>query len=157
MAAMGVYFIGFLPENRLVTVSDAIRVWDLATGRELRTLESSLQAISGFNGSDGGVTLSPDGTQLLIVSEDEEIRTLDLASGREVRRVKLPGDQIDSIQLSFNSEGHLLVAGIDNKRFKLWNLTAKKDRELGPTSKEFSRRSDSVATAGSSRFPITTP
>src|SRR5687768_10712035 len=45
MAAMGVYFIGFLPDNRIVTVSDAIRVWDLATGRELRSLESSLQAI----------------------------------------------------------------------------------------------------------------
>ena len=139
MAAMGVYFIGFLPDNRLVTASDAIRVWDLATGRELRTLESSLQAISSLNGSDGGVTLSPDGTQLLIVSEDQEVRTLDLGSGREVRRVKLPGDQIDSLQLSFNSEGHLLVAGIENKRLKLWNLTAKKDRELGPTSKEFSQ------------------
>ena len=70
LAAMGVYFIGFAPNNQLVTVSDAIRVWDLATGRELRTLESGVQAISGLNGSDGGVTLSPDGTQLLIVSED---------------------------------------------------------------------------------------
>lgn len=137
MAAMGVYFIGFLPDNRLVTVSDAIRVWDLATGRELRSLESSLQAISSLNGSDGGVTLSPDGTQLLIVCEDREIRILELGSGREVRRVNLPSDQIDSLQLSFNPEGHLLAAGIDNKRFKLWDLTAKKDRELGPTSKEF--------------------
>ena len=53
--------------------------------------------------------------------------------------MKLPGDQIDSLQLSFNPEGHLLAAGIDNKRFKFWNLTAKKDRELGPTSKEFSQ------------------
>ncbi|HEX7332844.1 MAG TPA: caspase family protein, partial [Pyrinomonadaceae bacterium] len=138
MAAMGVYFIGFLPDNRLVTVSDAIRVWDLATGRELRNLESSLQAVSSLNGSDGGATLSPDGSQLLIVSEDQELRTLDLANGREVRRVKLPGNQIDSLQLSFNSEGHLLVAGVEDKRFKLWNLTAKKDRELGPTSKDFS-------------------
>ena len=66
MAAMGVYFIGFAPDNRLVTVSDAIRVWDLSTGRELRTLESGIQAIAGLNGSDGGVTLSPDGTQLLL-------------------------------------------------------------------------------------------
>lgn len=139
MAALGVYFIGFTSDNRLVTVSDAIRVWDLATGRELRTMESGLQPVSGLNGSDGGVTLSPDGTQLLIVSEDREVRILDLGSGREVRRVKLPGDQIDSLQLSVNSEGHLLVAGIDDKRFKLWNLTAKKDRELGPTSKEFTQ------------------
>jgi WD40 repeat protein len=84
LAAMGVYFIGFTPNNQLVTVSDAIRVWDLATGRELRTLESDMQEISGLNGSDGGVTLSPDGSQLLIVSDDREVRILDLGSGREV-------------------------------------------------------------------------
>ena len=36
MASIGVYFIGFASDNRLVTVSDAIRVWDLSTGRELR-------------------------------------------------------------------------------------------------------------------------
>jgi WD40 repeat protein len=139
MASLGVYFIGFAPNNQLVTVSDAIRVWDLSTGRELRTLESGMQPVSGFNGTDGGVTLSPDGTQLLIVSGDQEVRILELGSGREVRRVKLPGDQIDSLQLSFNSDGHLLAAGIDNKRFKLWNLTTKKDHELGPTSKEYSQ------------------
>ncbi len=137
LAAMGVYFIGFVPNNQLVTVSDAIRVWDLATGRELRTLESGVQAMSGLNGSDGTVTLSPDGTQLLIVSEDREVRVLDLGSGREVRRVRLPSDQIDNLQLSFNSDGHLLATGIDNKRFKLWDLTDKKERELGPTSKDF--------------------
>ncbi|HEU4507742.1 MAG TPA: caspase family protein [Pyrinomonadaceae bacterium] len=141
IAAMGVYFIGFASDNRLVTVSDAIRVWDLSTGRELRSLEAGVMAVSGFTGSDGGVTLSPDGTQLLIVTEDtdSQIRTIDLANGREARRINLPDDQIDSLQLSFSPEGHLLAAGIVNKRFRLWNLTTKKDRELGPTAKDFSQ------------------
>ena len=141
MASMGVYFIGFASDNRLVTVSDAIRVWDLSTGRELRSLDSGTVAVSSFIGTDGGVTLSTDGAQLLIVSEDEDsqVRIIDLASGREVRRVKIPENQIDSLQLSTNSEGHLLAAGIANKRFRLWNLTTKKDRELGPTAKEFSQ------------------
>ena len=139
MASMGVYFIAFASDNRLVTVSDAIRVWDLSTGRELQNFESGMPSAAGVNGGDGGMTLSPDGTQLFAVLEDFEpqVRVLDLASGREVRRVKLPNDQIDSLQLSINPEGHLLAAGIDDKRFKLWNLTTKKDRELGPTTKEF--------------------
>lgn len=139
MASMGVYFIAFAPDNRLVTVSDAIRVWNLSTGRELQNFESGMPSAAGVNGGDGGITLSPDGTQLFAVLEDFEpqIRVLDLPSGREVRRIKLPNDQIDSLQLSVNAEGHLLAAGIDNKRFKLWNLTTKKDRELGPTTKEF--------------------
>jgi WD40 repeat protein len=140
IASLGVYFIVFTSDNRLVTISDAVRVWDLSSGRELRTLEADMiGGLSGFNGSDSGLTLSPDGTQLLLITMgiDPEVRIMDLASGREVRRVKLPDDQIDSLHLSFNSEGHLLAAGIHNKRFKFWDLTAKKERELGPTSKEF--------------------
>lgn len=138
MASMGVYFIGFSTDNRMVTVSDAIRVWDLSTGRELQNFDSGMPSATGLTG-DGGITLSPDGSQLFAVLEgvEPEIRVLDLAGGREVRRIKLPDDQIDSLQLSVNAEGHLLAAGIDKKRFKLWNLTTKKDRELGPTTKEF--------------------
>ena len=141
IASVGVYFIGFASDNRLVTVSDAIRVWDLSTGRELRSLGSGLIAISGFNGTDNAITLSPDGTQLLIFTEDtdSQVRIIDIANGREVRRVNLPENQIDSLQLSFSPEGHLLAAGIVNKRFRLWNLTTKKNRELGPTAKDFSQ------------------
>ena len=44
------------------------------------------------------MTLSADGTQLLMLSDNSspEVRFVDLASGREVRRVKLSGDPIDS-------------------------------------------------------------
>src|SRR6185369_1412636 len=38
---------------------------------------------------------------------------------------------------AFNPEGHLLAAGIHDKRFKFWDVTARKDRELGPVTKEF--------------------
>ena len=136
IASFGVYYIAFTPDNHLITISDAVRLWDLATGSELRTVPSDMTSISGFNGSDSGLTLSPDGTQLLLIN-DQEVRIMELASGREVRRVKLPDDQIESLQLAFNSEGHLIAAGIHNKRFKFWDLTAKKDRELGTTTKDF--------------------
>src|ERR1700741_663548 len=139
MASLGVYFIAFTSDNRLVTISDAVRVWDLSTGRELGTFESEMAGIAGFGGSNSGLTLSPDGTQLLLITMgvNPEVKFMDLAGGREVRRVKLPDDQVDSLQLAFNSEGHLLAAGINNKRLKFWDLTAKKDRELATTTKEF--------------------
>jgi WD40 repeat protein/uncharacterized caspase-like protein len=141
MAAMGVLFLGFTPDNRLVTVSDAIRVWDVSAGRELRTLESGTEAMSGFNGVDGGMTLSPDGAQLLLltVEADAEVRIVDLNNGRDVRRVKIPGDQVESLQLAFNPEGHLLAAGTGKKRLKLFDLTAKQEKELGPASKDFTQ------------------
>lgn len=139
MGSLGVFFIGFASDNRLVTVSDAARVWDLSSGRELRSLEIGMQGVAAINGSDGGMTLSPDGTQLAFLSEDVdmEVRVVELDSGREVRRVKLPEDRIDSAQVSVSPDRRLLVAGIHNRRFKLWDLTARKDHELGPTSKEF--------------------
>jgi len=139
MGALGVYFIGFASDNRLVTISDAARVWDVTSGRELSSLEVGLQGAMALTGGDGGMSISPDGTQLLLVTEDgdSEVRVIDLASGREVRRAKVPEKQIDSMQLSLTPDGRLLVAGVHNKRFTLWDLTAKKDHELGPTTKDY--------------------
>src|SRR5215213_4553232 len=139
MGSLGVFFIGFASDNRLVTVSDAARVWDISTGRELRSLEIGMPGAMAVSGGDGGMTLSPDGTQLLFVTEDNdtEVRVIDLASGREVRRTKIPENQIDSLQLSLTADGRVVAAGVHNKRFKLWDLTSKKDHELGPTSKDY--------------------
>src|SRR5215213_10280054 len=154
--SMGVYYIAFTPDNRLVTVSDAARVWDVSTGRELRNLQLGTEALSGFNGFSSSMTLSPDGTQLLLVSAgfDPEVMIFDLTSGRDVRHVKISGDQVESIQLAFNADGHMLAAGIHKKHFKLWDLTAKNERELGPATKEypqirFSRDGRLLALSGS--------
>jgi len=138
-AAFGVYFIGFPSDNRIVTVSDAARVWDLNTGLELRTLEASSIETSGYNGTDGGFTLSADGTQLVSLVDDDHVRVVDLASGREVRRVKISNDRIDTISFSFGPDGHLLAAGTVDKRLKLWDVDTKKEQNLGPTAKEFSQ------------------
>src|ERR1051325_10858974 len=139
MGSIGIYFIAFTPDNRLVTVSDAARVWDVSTGSAVRTLDLGQQAMSGFNGFEGSITLSPDGSQLLLLTNggDPEVMIEDLNSGREVRRVKIPGDQMESLQLAFNADGHLLAAGVHNKRLKFFDLTAKQEKDLSPTSKDY--------------------
>jgi len=138
-AAIGIYFIGFAANNQVVTISDAARVWDVTTGQELRTLQSStLPGTTGYNGTDGGMIISPDGMQLALATDDSEVKLIDLASGRESRRFKLPDNQIDSLQLIFTADGRVLAAGIAERRFKLWDLTAKKDQELARTAKDFS-------------------
>jgi len=139
MASIGVYFIAFTSDNHLVTISDAIRIWDLASGRELRTVGSGMPQASGFNGVDSGMTLSADRNQLVLLSEglDPEVRIVDLASGSEGRRIKLPEDHVESVHLAFSPDGHLLAAGVHKNRLKLWDLTAKTDRDLGPTAKEY--------------------
>ncbi len=140
----GMYFIGFTANGRVVTISDAIRVWDIATGRELQTLASTSLNVPGFSGGEGGAAISPDGSQLAtIITEGEkpEIKFWDLASGSEARSVDLPDKEINSAELSFAADGHLLVSGIVDKRLKLWDVASKGngiERELAPTTKDYS-------------------
>jgi WD40 repeat protein len=140
-AGFGVYFIGFASDNRLVTVSDAARVWDLNTGRELRTLELNSPATSGYTGTEAGMALSPDGTQFVMLDDDAEAqaRVIDLSSGREVRRVKLSDKRVDTISFAFTPDGRVLAAGVVDKRLRLWDVTAKKEQDLGSTTKDFSQ------------------
>lgn len=142
VSAFGIYFLAFAANGQIVTMSDAIRVWDVASGRELRTLDTSTLDLSGFNGTDSGMTLTPDGTQLALATSKpkDQIRFVELATGRESRSVDLPDRQIESLQLAFASDGHLVFAGIVDKRLKLWDVTSKElARDLGPTQKEYSQ------------------
>lgn len=141
LASIGVYFIGFGANGRtVVTVSDAIRVWDVGTGRVLRELETNSLNAASFTGGEGGFALSPDGNQLAVFAASGPRITLwDLNSGREVRSVNLPNELIDSLELSFTSDGRLFAAGIIEKKLKLWDVTAKTSgRDLATTLRDYS-------------------
>jgi WD40 repeat protein/uncharacterized caspase-like protein len=62
---------------------------------------------------------------------------VDLSSGREARRVKLSDDPVDSVQFAFGPDGHLLAAGVVEKRLRLWDLNTKKEQNLAHTTKDF--------------------
>ncbi len=141
-AIAGVSFIAFSSNDRLVTISDAIRVWDLATGQELRAIGTDTFGLIARMGGDGGAGLSLDGTQLALLVTDageSEIKFIELASGRETRSVKLQDDDLQVVDLAFTSDGHLLVAGINDKRVKLWDITSNaKERDLGTVAQNLS-------------------
>lgn len=142
MATFGVTFIAFSADGKkLVTVSDAIKVWDVASWRELKTLDTTSLTASGLTGGEGGMALSPDGNQLARVEDGgskTQIKFLDLTAGGEARSVNLPHDQIDSLDLCFTVDGHLLAAGIVEKKLKVWDVTTKQtERDLGPTTQEY--------------------
>ncbi|HSP62401.1 MAG TPA: caspase family protein [Pyrinomonadaceae bacterium] len=142
MASFGVTFIAFSADGKkLVTVSDAIKVWDVASWRELKTQEATSLNASSFMGGKGGMALSPDGNQLARVADagKAEIRFLDLTTGREARSVSLPHARIDSLELCFAADGHLVAAGIVEKKLKTWDVTTKQtERDLAPTAQEYS-------------------
>jgi WD40 repeat protein len=140
-ALVGVHFIAFTSNDQIVTISDAVRVWDVPTGKELRAIGTNALSGLAFMGGEGGAALSLDGTQLARVSTDGEtqVKFLDLATGRETRSVKLTDEQIESAELVFTPDGHLLLSGIIDKRVKLWDVTNKaNERELGSTAQDWS-------------------
>ena len=66
--------------QRAVSASDdqTLKVWDLGSGRELRTL-------AGHTGSVTAVAVTPDGQRAVSASEDQTLKVWDLGSGRELR------------------------------------------------------------------------
>jgi WD40 repeat protein/uncharacterized caspase-like protein len=139
-AIAGVFFIAFSPNGRIVTISDAIRVWDPASAQELLSIPMTLNS-SAMLGGSGGAAITPDGSQLAVASEDEgkpQVKFWDLATGREARSINLPNKEIDSLELSFTPDGRLLAGGIVEKRLRIWDLSGKvTERDLGPTTTEF--------------------
>jgi WD40 repeat protein/uncharacterized caspase-like protein len=137
----GVFFIAFTAGGRMVTISDVIRVWDVASGQELRSMNTNSLSTSAFMGGEGGAALTPDGNLLAIVVTGEsrpQVKFWDLATGREARVVNLPDKEINSVELAFAPDGHLLVSGIVDKRLQLWDLSAKgNERDLGSTASDY--------------------
>jgi WD40 repeat protein/uncharacterized caspase-like protein len=128
MASLGINFIGFSTDGRkLVTISDSIRVWDTSSWKEVSTIQTSALGYGGYTGGSGGVALSPDGSQLVRV-ENDEIKFIDPMSGKELKSVSLPDAQFHNLELAFTVDGRLLAAGAEDKKLRIWDLTSKSER-----------------------------
>ncbi|MGI9065944.1 MAG: caspase family protein [Pyrinomonadaceae bacterium] len=133
-------FLAFTADGRkLVAISDAIRVWDVATWHELSALDTSSRV--GFPDGEGCVAVSPDSQQLaIVVTEDSRpvVKFLDLTTGRQLRLVNLPNKSINNARVSYAPDGRLLVSAIVEKRVKLWELSTKEtERDLGRIAQDY--------------------
>lgn len=136
MGMMGVSYLAFSADGRkLVTVTDAIRVWDTNGWRETATVPMTEMQPMGLVGGGTSFVLSPDGTQLARI-DSNQIKFTDLAGGRETRAIPLPDDQLQNFELSYSSDGRLLLAAIKNQKLKVWDMTNKAERLQAPTLKE---------------------
>jgi WD40 repeat protein len=103
----------FTADGRWQATDTAIRLWDLATGREVRQLKGHTDMVFS-------VAFSPDGRLALSGSMDRTLRLWDLADGREVRRYVGHRDGVLAVALSPDG-GFALSAGWDATA-RLWDV-----------------------------------
>ncbi len=114
--------VAFSPDGqRIVTggFGNTAKVWDVASGRVLLTLE-------GHKGFISSVAYSPDGQRIVTGSQDQTAKVWDAASGKELLTLKGDTNEIHSV--AFSPDGQRIVTGAGDNTAKLWDAAS--GREL---------------------------
>jgi len=114
--------VAFSPDGKLAlsgSEDNSLKLWDVSTGRELRT----------FNGHSflvESVAFSPDGKLALSGSWDNSLKLWDVSTGRELRTFNGHSSQV--ISVAFSPDGKLALSGSVDNSLKLWQVST--GREL---------------------------
>jgi WD40 repeat protein len=113
--------VAFSPDGRLLASAGAdntLKLWDVATGKELRTFYGHSNEISS-------VAFSPDGGMLASAGWDFRIILWDASSGKEIKRLLGHPEMINSI--AFSPDGKTLASRSNGETIKLWDVHSEKE------------------------------
>ncbi|MCA2659044.1 MAG: WD40 repeat domain-containing protein [Microcystis sp. M049S2] len=94
------------------SVDKTIKLWNVETGKEIRTLKGHDDLVTSVN-------FSPDGKTLVSGSWDKTIKLWNVETGQEIRTLKGHDSAVRSV--NFSPDGKTLVSGSDDNTIKLWN------------------------------------
>lgn len=97
----------------------AVRLFDVATGNEFRTIEGNEKPISSL-------CFSPDGKQLVVASFDQTVSVWDLQTGKERSSLDLPQEHVTAI--AFSPNGTWLATADTSATILVWD-TASLDKK----------------------------
>ncbi len=103
------------------TIAAELKIWDVATGRELRSLTGHQAAVCC-------VTFSPDGRQVASGSEDDMIRLWEVATGD--CRLTLQGHNSDITSVAFSPDGRTLASASLDWTVRVWDVATGKERNV---------------------------
>lgn len=107
--------VAFSPDSKYVLTGSqdkTAKLWDVATGKEIRTFK--------YFDSVRGVAFSPDGKYALI-SSGKLAELWDISTGDEIRTFKGHSDFI--YEIVFSPNGKYVLTGSQDKTAKLWDVT----------------------------------
>ncbi|NEO24798.1 MAG: hypothetical protein F6K57_37590, partial [Moorea sp. SIO4A5] len=107
--------ISFSPEGKTLATADrygTVKLWDVKTGMEIRTL-------LGHSGAVTSLSFSPDGTILASGISDGTVK-LWSKDGKVLQTLQSSGAAINSV--SFSPDGKTLATASQDKTVILWNI-----------------------------------
>ena len=108
--------VNFSPDGKTLVSGSwdkTIKLWNVETGKEIRTLKGHDELVRSVN-------FSPDGKTLVSGSLDKTIKLWNVETGEEIRTLKGHDSYLSSV--NFSPDGKTLVSGSDDNTIKLWNL-----------------------------------
>jgi RNA polymerase sigma factor (sigma-70 family) len=110
----------------------AVRLWDVATGKELWSRDNHMSGVPG-------IAFAPDGMRLASASHDGTIRVWETTSGKQLFKIELPATPLDQgknvpmignyegggvYSIAFSTDGTTLASGCRDGSVRIWDAAS---------------------------------